>query len=554
MQLPMLMLCGVLSSLTSSWVNVMYAAIDQTGQDMQPVRDNNRLWALFFIVFLVLGAFFILELFVGVIIENFSRLREIKGQGVMTEAQRQWAATQQFVMRIKPEVLLRRPRLKLRALCYDFVMPGSNPWFDRFIVATIFANSIAIATVSFGDSDVKRSILGLINLICSSIFVVEAALKITALSKGYAKSRWNVFDFAVVCAVIAGFFLKLIIHDKRLAASISSLISLVRMGRLIRLVRLVKQLRAPFNTMLSVLPGMANIGALLVLLLFIYAVCGVQLYSTIAFQGGLDEQANFQSFGNAWVLLLRFATGESWPSYMYGLMEERTNCDPDPVYDEASPWCLDENDYPNCREVNGCSAGSSAFIYFYSFTILVSFIILNMFVAVVLQAFEASSEGEILDPADLEHFVSVWSKFDTEASWFIHASDVKRLLAQLQPPLGLAGQTNQFDGETDPCLREISVNDKKQVNIVNVASLLAKRLAKEKQGEEFGELNNDHPVQRGLLKKSSMDLANITLGEVYMDSASIILRAVLRFKRKRKLAKEAAEGGWEETRGDLSVP
>ena len=68
-------------------------------------------------------------------------------------------------------------------------MPGSNPWLDRFIFATIIANSIAIATVSFGDSDEKRSLLGLVNLICSSVFVVEAALKIAALGKGYFKSR-----------------------------------------------------------------------------------------------------------------------------------------------------------------------------------------------------------------------------------------------------------------------------------------------------------------------------------------------------------------------------
>ena len=52
-------------STTESWVGVMHAAIDQRGVDMQPVRDNNRFWAVFFVVFLLLGAFFILELFVG---------------------------------------------------------------------------------------------------------------------------------------------------------------------------------------------------------------------------------------------------------------------------------------------------------------------------------------------------------------------------------------------------------------------------------------------------------------------------------------------------------
>ncbi|KAL7552270.1 hypothetical protein ACHAWF_016556 [Thalassiosira exigua] len=469
-------------STTESWVDVMYAAIDNRGIDMQPVRDNNRLWALFFVVFLVLGAFFILELFVGVIIENFSRLREIKGQGLMTDAQRQWASTQQFVMKIRPEVLLRRPEKKLRAIIYDFIMPGSNPWFNRFITTITVANSVSIATFAFGDSEGKSAVLGVLNLVFSTIFVIETTLKLVALGKAYFRSRWHIFDFTVVCGIGVGFILQVVISDHRLAGSISSLVSLLRMGRLLRLVRLVKQLRAPFNTMLSVLPGMVNIGALLVLLVFIYAVCGVQLYATVTLQGDWNERWSFRSVGDAMLLLLRFSTGENWNGMMYGLLEEPdTVCQTNPVYDEASPWCLSEGDYPDCREVNGCSAGISVYLYFYSFTMIVSFVILNMFVAVVLEAFQASDEGELLGPEDLEHFVSVWSQFDPEATWFINACDVQSFLSKLRPPLGMAGKVDQEDGlyPKDQCLLEISVNDKKQVNIVNVASLLAKRLAKE---------------------------------------------------------------------------
>lgn len=517
----------------------MYAAIDQRGVDMQPVRDNNRLWALYFIAFLVLGAYFVIGLFVGVIISNFSRLHEIKGQGLMTETQRQWAATQQFVMKIRPEVLLRRPRSRLRAVCYDIVMPGTNPWFDRFIVAIIIANSISIGLVSFGDSDATTTILGLLNLIFSSIFVVEATLKIIAHGKAYFRSYWNLFDFTVVCGLIIGFILKALINNY--PASISSIISLIRIGRLIRLIRLVKQLRAPLNTMLSILPGMINIGALIVLLIFIYAICGVQLYGTIAFQGELNDQANFRSVGNGMVLLLRFMTGENWNSFMHGLMTERDiPCDFNPKYDETSPWCLHESHYQNCREINGCEADESAFAYFYSFVIIVSFVILNMFVAVVLQAFEDSNEGELLTPADLDNFVSVWSEFDPDATWFINASDVQRFLAKLRPPLGVAGRAhNENEGlySKDPCLLEISVNNKKRVNIVNVATLLAKRLAKEKQGDGFRELDEGHPLKDLLTKKAWLTGATTTLGDLYLHEANVIMRAIGRFKTRRRRAR-----------------
>ena len=519
-------------STTEGWVDVMYAAIDQRGIDAQPVRDNNRLWALYFIVFLMLGAFFILELFVGVIIENFSRLREISGQGIMTEAQRQWAQTQQFISKIRPEVLLRHPEHKLRALCYDFIM---NKWFDRFIATIIVVNSIVIGAVSFDSAQDVTVILGVLNLAFSSIFVLEAMLKLIALGRLYFRSTWNRFDFIIVCGLIVGFGLQMIVSDQLLVASISSVVSLARIGRLIRLIRLVRPLRTPFNTMLAVIPGMCNIGALLLLLFYVYGIVGRQSFGTIEFQGELNEQNNFQTIGQSMLLLLRFSTGENWNGFMYGLMEERRGCSEHPIYDETSPWCRDEKDYPNCTEINGCSASSiSVFLYFYSFTIIVSFIILNMFVAVVLQAFEASNEGEILEPKDLEHFVQTWSLFDPNATWFINAAEMQSFLSRLKPPLGMAGQGNNNEALNDPCLLEISVNSEKQVNIVNVAHLLAKRIAKEKQGDSFRDLNDDHPVSCRLTRRSSLDGANTTLGDVYMDSSLVILRAVMRFKNNRK--------------------
>ena len=194
-----------------------------------------------------------------------------------------------------------------------------------------------------------------------------------------------------------------------------------------------------------------------------------------------------------------------------------------------------------------------------------------MFTAAVIQAFEASNEGELLEPADLEHFVSVWSDFDPEATWFINASDVQSFLSRLRPPLGMAGQGRAEKGELypkDPCLLEIAVNDKKQVNIVNIASLLAKRLAKEvrefssvrnyfsltttrpkcttdsfvflsntqqKQGDQFGELSNDHPTQKRATRHI-VGMSN-TLGDMYMKEAGVIVRAVIQFKKRKEKEK-----------------
>lgn len=475
-------------STTEGWVDVMNAAIDQRGINMQPVQGSNKAWAIFFISFIFVGSFFLLELFVGAIVENFSRLRESRGYGIMSVAQRKWAATQSFVTKLRPERLIRRPKQRLRARCYDFVM---SPWFDGYIVSVIAANSISIATLSFGDHGIKARIIETLNGVFSTIFAAEMVLKILAFGSLYFRLGWNRFDFTIVISDIAiGFFVRLFVDNQNLLASVPTLVSLMRIGRLVRLVRHIKQLRTPFNTLVAVIPSVFNIGALLLLLLFIYASVGVELYAMIGFHGnGLSKQSNFRTIGNAMLLLMRFSTGENWNGFMRSMMDEREDCDPNPIYNEFSPWCLDEKDYPGCTEINGCQAGYSVFIYFYSFTLIVSCVVLNLIVGVVLEAFENSSEGDILELSDLENFVKTWALFDPEASWYIKANDVQSFFARLSPPLGLGSASKVL---TDECLLGIGVNENKEVHILNVASLLAKRIAKE--------VKSLSPLQRNFLQ------------------------------------------------------
>ena len=76
----------------------MLAAIDLRGIDSQPKRDHNPHWELYFIIFLIVGAFFLLELFLGVILENLNNLRDQNGRGLMTEAQKEWASAQDSLL------------------------------------------------------------------------------------------------------------------------------------------------------------------------------------------------------------------------------------------------------------------------------------------------------------------------------------------------------------------------------------------------------------------------------------------------------------------------
>ena len=519
---------------TEGWIDIMYAAVDQRGIEMQPIRDNNPFWALFFIVFLIVGAFFVLELFVGVVIQNFNKIKEKTGRTMMTDAQKQWAATQSFVMKIKPERRIARPSGVIEGWCYDFVMPSTNPRFQDFITLCIIISSALAASVTFGDSEQKTKFLELCNLIFTVIFTIELIVKLFAFKKRYFDDGWNRFDLIVVCSsnifTIVGLFLSQ-------TGPLSSVIRLVRVCRLFKLIKRVKNLRLLFNTLIVSIPSIVNIGTLLLLLFFIYAVIGMQLFSFIPDNDEVNQRANFRSFGSAMFLLLRFSTGENWNGFMRSIMVNTSDCVMFPKYNPDAPWCLTDEDYPTCTEINGCGADFSAFIYFYSFTLLISFVIMNLFVGIVLEAFENGNEGDILSPDDMNHFTQCWAEFDPTATWHIKAADMKRLLIRLGPPLGVEGRDlREVDKMMkDESLKELPVNGKGEVNIVHVATHLAKRLTKMKQGDEFQELTDDHPIQ--LRMASTREEGLQTLNEVNTERAKKKLR-ILRAFVKAKIKPE----------------
>ena len=68
---------------TEGWIDVMNNGIDSVGIDMQPKKNNNTLMILYFVIFMVFGSQFILNLFVGVIMDNFNRIKDREEMGGM---------------------------------------------------------------------------------------------------------------------------------------------------------------------------------------------------------------------------------------------------------------------------------------------------------------------------------------------------------------------------------------------------------------------------------------------------------------------------------------
>jgi hypothetical protein len=356
-------------STTEQWVVVMYATIDARGIDMQPVRDANPIVGLLWMVFMLFGAYFVINLFVATLVDEFERSREQLGESyLLTVAQKQWVKTQEVLLLMRPKRRKRPPTNPTRRAAFWAVQSSE---FEKFILACILLNTVVLAVPFFGMPQRYADACGHMNTTFSIVFTGESLLKIYALGFGayWSDSGWNKFDLFVVLLSDAGILLSAFSSVN--IGAIATVVRLMRIMRVLRLAHSLKSLRQMISALLLTLPSLVNISLLLFLVLGVYAVAGVQLFGQVKHGAWLNDQANFESFGMAVLTLWRCVTGESWNMILQDLMVD-TDCNPSPEWDTPYP--------------NGCGS-SFATIYLYSFILINTFTVVQLLIAVVLEAF-----------------------------------------------------------------------------------------------------------------------------------------------------------------------
>ena len=343
-----------------------------------------------------------MNLYVGVIFYQFSRIRMLSQTSSidLTEEQKEWAEMCKSVLRMQPLKKLPPPKQWWRKVPFRVV---SDRKFDRIIMAAICASVLVMSAGWHGEPTEWTEMKDNFNLGFTCVFIAEAALKIIARGfVEYWSSSWNRFDLFLVC----GSLVDLCVQD--LSTSVARLIRLFRVSRMFRLIKSFKGLKSLFETLLVSLPAFWNVGALVLLLFFIYSYVGVLTFGTVARADSINEHANFESFPTAMLTLFRVATNDEW----MGLMQDCSRPDAN------GSWVS----YP----------------YFISFVIAVSMIMLNLFTAVIIENFENTQDHEQwkLSPNSLEGYVSTFREFD-DGTGTISGVDLERLLKKIPPPLGI---------------------------------------------------------------------------------------------------------------------
>jgi len=234
----------------------------------------------------------------------------------------------------------------MKAFCAKIVQ---HALFDKFIIGLILLNGVILGLETSTNLVQKFGTwMELASDFILLVFILEAALKITAVAPKFSRyfgSGWNVFDFSIVVL--------------SLLPSTGEFAMIARLARLLRVMRLIStipELRLIVTTLVRSLPGMMHVVLLMGVIFYIYAVAGFHLYNE-------HDPELWGTLGLSLLTLFRVVTLEDWTDVMYTAME-------------MNPY---------------------SWIFFVSFVVMGTFVIINLFIAVVLNNLEEAKKESLAE-------------------------------------------------------------------------------------------------------------------------------------------------------------
>lgn len=243
-----------------------------------------------------------------------------------------------------------------------------------------------------------------------TIYTIEAILKITFYRTDYFYDGWNIFDFIIVI----GWFFLTILDTSIKSDYVELALYIFRTCKMLVLFQKTRLLNKMMQMIILALPSIINIALLLFVTMYLYAIVGVFLFSGIKLQTYIAGHANFQNFWTAFLVIFRLSTFDGWNDLMHDAMRGRAqyfDCMDYPTFDDINA---------NGGVANGCGV-SYAPAFFISLIVVLPFIFLNLFVAVVVNTLmEITNLSEsVLSDARLSKFLKVWQKYDPDVIYHL---------------------------------------------------------------------------------------------------------------------------------------
>lgn len=199
------------------------------------------------------------------------------------------------------------PQNKFRKVCFTIVQSNK---FEYFIIFIILLNTLFLCMDYLNSPAIYSEVINDFNIFFVIVFTLECILKLIAYGFVYFwHENWNKLDLIIV-------ILSLISMDPKIFNFNVTALRIIRVARLLRMIKASRGLRHLLKTLYMSLENILNVGMLLFLIFFTFAVAGMDLFGNVPNGENITEDANFRSFYKALLTLVRGSTGENWNTIM----------------------------------------------------------------------------------------------------------------------------------------------------------------------------------------------------------------------------------------------
>ena len=251
--------------------------------------------------------------------------------------------------------------------------------------------------------------------------------------------------------------------EKKINPSVLRVLRIFRIARLLKFLNFAKGVRRLVVALIISLPSLLNVGTLIFIIVFIYAIIGMSLFGNVKHQGSINDMENFEDFGKSLLLLFRLATSAGWNDILDSLSVAPPDCDPN---------------YKRLANGN-CGEKTSAIIYLVSYVFIIFLVMVNMYIALLLENVGTMFEEEefIISKATIDNFYDVWNTFAPNGESTIPYEELYFFCSKLDKPL-----TIPVPNKVKIMSMKIPVRRGERAHVFDVIKAVVKR-ALEKEGQ-----------------------------------------------------------------------
>lgn len=407
------------------WIDVQQSAMSIVGVGQQPqdyIAPEN---GLFFIVFNLLGAVFVLTLFVSVFMRNYT---EQTGVAYLTAEQRSWLELRKLLRQINPSKRSFDNKTKQwKMWCYRVAVKKHGRW-AKFVTCILTLHLLLLVLEFYPEAHLWNTIRQILFFAFNIVYIANVAIRILGLGwHRFSRSSWDLYSLISV----PGTLITTILTFANSGHVVSELNKLFLVSITLLIIPRNNQLDQLFKTAAASFTAIGNLLATWFVLFLVFAIAMNQAFGLTKFGSQESDNINFRDIPRALILLFRMSAGEGWNE----VMEDFATMEP--------PYCTYSSNYFD----DDCGSAPWARSLFIAWNIISMYLFVSLFTSLIFESFsyvyQKSSGLYAISREDVRRFKHAWATYDPDGTGYITKEQFPRLLGELSGMFSM----RIYDGE-----------------------------------------------------------------------------------------------------------